>query len=170
LRDDATILIDTPERLRALADPLRQRLLAAFASEPATVKAVAAQLGEPVTKLYRHVSLLVDAGFLYVVEEQRKRGAIERTFGAAGHRFVVAPESAPGMDNGDLARAALEELLAKRYSSGGMDRLHLMRTRLRMTPAALRRFENALRDLLEDHASEDGVETDLLVIAAPEGT
>jgi hypothetical protein len=89
--EEQPFLVDTPERLKALADPLRQRLLTAFVQQPGTVKAVAARLGEPVTKLYRHVDQLVAAGFLRVAEEQRRRGVIERTFEATAFRFVVAP-------------------------------------------------------------------------------
>jgi hypothetical protein len=107
LKDDDTIIVDTPQRLRALADPLRQRLLAAFSPHPMTVKAVAGQLGEPVTKLYRHIGLLVDAGFLRVVAEQRRRGAIERTFvSAAQRRYGVEPVSGIGATQDALARHA----------------------------------------------------------------
>jgi DNA-binding transcriptional ArsR family regulator len=162
-------LVDTPERLRALSDPLRQRLLAAFVQEPGTVKAVAARLGEPVTKLYRHVDLLLAAGFLRVAGEQRRRGVIERTFEAAADRFVVAPtgSAADRIEQGDgLARAALEEVLSGASTDAGSGRLHLMRASVRLTPGALASFEDALRTLLQKHVSEDGVPTELLLVAA----
>src|SRR5207237_8808197 len=45
-----TFLVETPEQLKALAEPLRQSLLEQFC-QPATIKAAAAKLGVPVTRL-----------------------------------------------------------------------------------------------------------------------
>jgi hypothetical protein len=117
------------------------------------------------------VDQLVAAGFLTVAEEQRRRGVIERTFEATAYRFVVAPAGSAieRAEQGDaLARGALEELLAGAgRGDGSSGRLHLMRANVRLTPAALAAFENALRTLLQSHASEDGVDTELLLVAAP---
>lgn len=79
--------INNLEQVRLLADPLKLRLLQAFAEQARTTKQVATELGESVTKLYRHVDALHDAGLLEVVDERQKRGAIERTFRAVAHRF-----------------------------------------------------------------------------------
>ena len=75
------------EQVRLLSDPLKLQLLQSFAESPKTTKQVAAELGESVTKLYRHVDALHDSGLLTVVEEKQKRGTIERTFRAVAHRF-----------------------------------------------------------------------------------
>lgn len=79
--------INNLEHVRLLADPLKLRLLQAFAEQARTTKQAAAELGESVTKLYRHVDALHDAGLLEVVDEQQKRGTIERTFRAVAQRF-----------------------------------------------------------------------------------
>lgn len=75
------------DQVRLLSDPLKLQLLQAFAESAKTTKAVAAELGESVTKLYRHVDALHDSGLLTVVEEKQKRGTIERTFRAVAQRF-----------------------------------------------------------------------------------
>lgn len=75
------------EQVRLLSDPLKLQLLQAFAESAKTTKEVAAELGESVTKLYRHVDALHDSGLLTVVEEKQKRGTIERTFRAVAERF-----------------------------------------------------------------------------------
>ncbi|MFQ5983022.1 MAG: helix-turn-helix domain-containing protein [Woeseiaceae bacterium] len=77
------------QQVRLLADPLKLQLLQAFAESAKTTKQVAAELGESVTKLYRHVDALHDSGLLEVVEEKQKRGTIERTFRAVARRFEV---------------------------------------------------------------------------------
>lgn len=75
------------EQIRLLADPLKLRLLQAFAESAKTTKQVAVELGENVTKLYRHVDALHDSGLLVVVDEKQKRGTVERTFSAVAQRF-----------------------------------------------------------------------------------
>lgn len=170
MTQDGAFLVDTPERMKALADPLRQRLLAAFVQQPGTVKQAAQRLGEPVTKLYRHVDQLVAAGFLRVAGEQRRRGAVERSFEAVASRYVVtAPAGEDRIARGDaMARDALEQVLAGARKTEGPDgRLHLMRARVRLTPEALRRLEDKLRQLLIEHVSDEGAETELLLISAP---
>ena len=56
--------------LKLLSDPLKLSLLQAFAEGPRTTRQVADDLGEKVTKLYRHVDALHEAGLLEVVAEQ----------------------------------------------------------------------------------------------------
>lgn len=86
---DDTFVIDKPEQLKALADPLRQRLLNAFCGNPATTKQVALQLGEKPTRLYHHVDLLHKAGLIELVETRPNRGTLEKYYVAAGRNFVV---------------------------------------------------------------------------------
>ena len=82
-----TYKIKDLEHMRLLTDPLKLQLIQAFAEKAKTTKQVATELGESVTKLYRHVDALHDAGLLVVVEEKQKRGTIERTFRAVAERF-----------------------------------------------------------------------------------
>ena len=76
-------------QIKALADPLRQRLLRAFAEEPRTTKQVAHNLKENATKLYHHVDTLADAGLLKLIETRQNRGTIERYYQAAAKQFAV---------------------------------------------------------------------------------
>jgi predicted ArsR family transcriptional regulator len=105
-----TYKIKDLEQIRLLADPLKLQLLQAFAESAKTTKQVAADLGESVTKLYRHVDALHDLGLLEVVEEKQKRGTIERTFQAVAQRFeadhsLFADEA--GQDGEDAVRETL---------------------------------------------------------------
>lgn len=84
-----TYKINDIEQLRLLGDPLKLRLVQAFAEGEKTTKQVAQELGERITKLYRHVDALHDAGLLEIVSETQKRGTIERTFRAIAERFEV---------------------------------------------------------------------------------
>jgi len=79
--------------LRALAHPLRLRLLEAFAGEARTTMQVAAELGEPPTRLYHHVNALERAGILTLARTRQVRGTTEKYFELARKRFGVVEGS-----------------------------------------------------------------------------
>ena len=78
-------------QLKALADPLRQRLLAEFGRQAQTTKQVAERLDERPTRLYHHVQALERAGLLKLVRTRKKRGTTEKYYQAVARRFRVAP-------------------------------------------------------------------------------
>ena len=85
---DVRIIKDL-ETVRLLADPFKLKLIQAFAEADRTAAEVAAALGEPLTKLYRHVDALLDAGLIEVTRETPKRGTVERSFRTTAKRFEV---------------------------------------------------------------------------------
>ena len=66
--------------LRALAHPLRLRIMELFAEAPRTTKQVAELLGEPPTRLYHHVAALERAGLLRLRETRKNRGTVEKWY------------------------------------------------------------------------------------------
>jgi len=67
-----------------------------------------------------------------------------------------------------MVRAAVEQVLASARKTEGADgRLHLMRAAVRLTPAALHSLEDKLRELLMEHVSVEGAETEVLLLFAP---
>jgi DNA-binding transcriptional ArsR family regulator len=76
----APVLHPTVADLRALAHPLRLRMMELFAESPKTTKQVAELLGQPPTRLYHHVSALERAGLLVLKETRQNRGAVEKYY------------------------------------------------------------------------------------------
>ena len=81
--------IDSVEGLRALADPVRLAILAALdtrvpdgALPVMSVKELAQHLGEPQTKLYRHVKQLEAAGLIEVAATRMVSGIQEQRYRA----------------------------------------------------------------------------------------
>lgn len=70
------------DQLRALAHPLRLRMLELFVEGPRTTKQVAQLLGEPPTKLYHHANMLERVGLLRLSKTRHNRGAIEKWYEA----------------------------------------------------------------------------------------
>jgi DNA-binding transcriptional ArsR family regulator len=81
--------IDSVEALRALADPVRLAILSALDTHAPdgelpvmSVKELAQQLGEPQTKLYRHVKQLEGAGLIEVAATRMVSGILEQRYRA----------------------------------------------------------------------------------------
>lgn len=168
----ASFTIRTPEQLRAVSDPLRQRLMGTFA-QPATIKEAAAKLGVPLGRLYHHVDQLEAAGLIRVVSERKRRATVERTFQAVARRLAVAASAMGAGDTavaagGAMARAAVEELLTHLADSPAPDGLmHIARGSVRLTQDGLARLEAELGGFLKRFEEADGRETQILWMAAP---
>jgi DNA-binding transcriptional ArsR family regulator len=80
------------EQVRALAHPLRLRLLELFAREARTAKQAAEVLGEPPTRLYHHVAALERAGLIRLKETRKNRGTTEKYYEASNSLRPMRPE------------------------------------------------------------------------------
>lgn len=146
------------DQVRLLSDPLKLRLLQSFAETAKTTKQVAAELGESVTKLYRHVDALHESGLLEVVEEKQKRGTIERTFRAVAQRFEADHSlfsDAPGDEGTDAAREMLRvsesEILNVLGNARDDDKEREIVTRIRgkATPEKIAELRTALQEWID---------------------
>lgn len=148
------------EQVRLLADPLKLRIIQCFAEGPKTTREVADQLGENLTRLYRHVDALLDAGLIEITAERQKRGAIERTFRAIAQRYEV-DRSLFAVDGGnqavrDIFRAGEEEMMAALDEADDALEPLCMRLQLKGTPEQLRRLRDGLEEWLDLAQASDG--------------
>ena len=152
------------DEVRLLSDPLKLRLLQAFAESAKTTKQAAAELGESVTKLYRHVDALHDSGLLEVVEEKQKRGTIERTFRAIAQRFEADYSlfsDAPGDEGTEASRQMLRvsetEILNALANARDDDEGQpiVLRVRGRASPARIAELRSTLQEWLESVTDDD---------------
>src|SRR5690349_9163557 len=107
-RRGAPMLKRSVADLRALAHPLRLRMMELFAESPKTTKQVADILGQPPTRLYHHVAALERAGLLVLKETRKNRGTTEKWYEAAAKSFGPTPSARGGRrPKGSAARRAL---------------------------------------------------------------
>jgi len=100
---DNEILIEDLEGFRVIDNPMRQRILH-LARHPKSVRDMADGLGVPVTRLYYHVNMLEEAGFLQMVEIRKSGAQLERIY--QSRKGTVRP-SPNFVDNiGDMKKAA----------------------------------------------------------------
>ena len=106
------------DTLDLLLHPVRLRIVHAMSGgRVRTTSDLCADLpGVPKTTVYRHVSLLAEAGVLEVEGEQRVHGAVERRYRLHRTRAVIDQETAASMtldDHRQAFAAAMATLLAE---------------------------------------------------------
>jgi len=152
------------EQVRLLSDPLKLQLLQSFAENAKTTKQVAEELGESVTKLYRHVDALHDAGLLEIAAEKQKRGTVERTFRAVAQRFEADHSLFVEEDSGeapmavrDVLRAGEEEILSAiaNIDPANESEAIMMRLRCKASPQRVAELRRSLNDWIESTQAED---------------
>jgi DNA-binding transcriptional ArsR family regulator len=104
---DATIIADTPARLKAVGNRLRALILDLVLERAMTVTELAARVRKPRGTVAHHVDVLVDAGLLKVTGTRRVRAIEERFYGRTAHT-IVFPDSATDGDLPFVADARAE--------------------------------------------------------------
>lgn len=154
-----TCRVTTLEQVRLLADPLKLRIIQSFAEGPKTTSDVARHLGENLTRLYRHVDALLDAGLIEITSERQKRGTVERTFQAVARRFEV-DHSLFAVDGGneavrDIFRAGEDELMAALDGAHDNPEPLCMRLQIKASPEHLRQLRTRLEEWLAEAQDYD---------------
>ncbi len=112
------------DMLKALADPLRLNLLYALTYDAGaelpirSVKELAAELGEPQTKLYRHIKHLESAGLIRAVASRVVSGIIEQRYQASQADFLVGDsltDQEKASPEAEAMAAAALELYRRQY-------------------------------------------------------
>jgi DNA-binding transcriptional ArsR family regulator len=93
--------------LDVLLHPVRLRILRTFLDgHPATTAQLRERLSDiPPATMYRHVAALAAAGVLEVLEENRVRGTVERTYRVSWHHATLDPAARATMTTDDHRRA-----------------------------------------------------------------
>ena len=86
-------VLDEPSTAIVALDPLRSRLLASLAREPASAAGVAARLGLPRQTVGYHLSALAEQGLVVGAGSRRHGGLTERILSASAASYVVSPSA-----------------------------------------------------------------------------
>lgn len=183
-------IVEDVETLKALADPLRLTILQTMSGAELrswTAKELAGELGEPQTKLYRHLKHLEEAGLILVAETRLVSGIVEQRYAVAQRRIQLGSDfiagTAAGSNDGqqatlDVVQAALtsfEQKLTRALRTGRVQlddadesrRPLLMIADYRMSPERAEGYRRRLRQLVDDLEAEphdpDGVPVNVLL-------
>ena len=115
---------DSPERVRALVDPVRTQILDLVLDRAATTTELARALDRPKSSIAHHVDVLVSRGFLKVVRTRQVRAIEERFFGRTARRFIV---DSTGLTEGAQRPSLLTEAIADTASADPADIMATLR-------------------------------------------
>ncbi|HEX4715495.1 MAG TPA: winged helix-turn-helix domain-containing protein [Ktedonobacteraceae bacterium] len=106
MRDE--LVLETTEQIRALAHPLRQRVLHLLTDVPYTNKQLAMALQVSPPRLHFHVRELQAAGLIEIVSEQPKRGVIEKYYRAVARTFRLRSTLSQEFAQEEVLESSLE--------------------------------------------------------------
>lgn len=153
-------VISEPRQLKAVADPMRNRILHILAHREATNQQLAAIMDEPQAKVLHHVRVLLEAGLIRLVDQRVRGGNVEKYYRASARLYGFRPESpeAEGY-SGAISSAGLEsvaqEIGASLTTWPDQPRYWESR-RTRMSPERLAEFNERLLDLVAEYWGNPG--------------
>jgi DNA-binding transcriptional ArsR family regulator len=137
---------------RALADPLRIRLLEWLAEEPRSARQLAGCAGMPADRLYYHLGQLEQAGLIEVASYRRlARGKAERVYARAETEPPgddASPEETAAFLGSVLEATAMDITAAYQARRSGRRReVNVLRGALRLTDQALAELRGHIEQL-----------------------
>jgi DNA-binding transcriptional ArsR family regulator len=144
-----------PRLVKAIAHPLRLRILGALNDRVASPSEIAEELGTPLSNTSYHVRQLATLGFLKLVDRAARRGAIEHYY-TATVRPTVTDEAwarVPQILKRAMVTSGLQQgvaHIAAAAEAGGFDRddVHYSRTSGRLDPEGWEAVASELASLL----------------------
>lgn len=146
----------TQDEAKALANPLRLRILRLCLDRALTNKQLAARLGRDPGTILHHVRMLVETGFLRAEEERRgSRGSTERPYRATGKSWTLDV----GDDDGAVGSLAMVDAFREELAELRTEDVQtLARLGVRLRPDAAAAFLERLSDLVNDLVAADDPE------------
>lgn len=188
-------VVDDTDTLKALADPLRVTILRVMMDRAAqglrgwTAKELAAELGEPQTKLYRHLKQLEERGLLRVAETRVVSGITEQRYVAGQTTLEFSRDfldtRADRDDQAEAFGAAIDSFRRQYLAAARGGRLDpqgtealrrplMMLGDVRVSPGRAARFRDRLSALIAEYLDEeddaDGIPLNVLIAVYSENT
>ena len=148
----------TRAEARALANPLRLRILRLCLDRSMTNEELAARLGRDAGSVLHHVRVLVDTGFLAAEEERRgARGSVERPYRSTGKSWTldVSDEEQGAARTGPGIAAMIDAFKAEVAEVPQEGVVELSRLAARLRPEARDAFAGRLEALVEEIVAAD---------------
>jgi DNA-binding transcriptional ArsR family regulator len=165
---DDLLTIEEPERLRAVADPTRGRIIALLNQRAASTTELATALDMPKGTVGHHLKVLERAELVRVVRTRKVRALTEKYYGRVARLFVLksVDESAPEeLRGGAITAMMLRQAADEARTGGGDDKSESGIVRMRLAPKDVVRFQRRLNKLLADFHGSADPEGDLHVLA-----
>jgi len=154
-------VVSEPEQLRALADDVRNAIVAVLRERARSTQQLAGDLGIPKGTVGHHLKVLEKAGLVHVVRTRQVRAITEKYYGRTARLFLFQtedPADARALGSAMLRRAAAELDVSPHTARFGFPKALL-------TQKDADRLERRLRRLTEDFLAADTAEGDPYALA-----
>ena len=143
----------TPAEAKALASPLRLRILRLTLDQALTNKQLAERLGKDPGTVLHHVRTLVATGFLVAEEvRQGEKGALEKPYRSTGKSWTLSLDKDATTET-SATQAMLEAFLAELAEAGPGAARDFTRLALTLDDGSLEELRTRLRDIFDDFAA-----------------
>ena len=163
---DDVLVVAEPERLRALGDATRGRIIALLNQRAASTTELAAALDIPKGTVGHHLKVLEKVELVRVVRTRKVRALTEKYYGRVARLFVLksADESAPDDLRGGAIAAMMLRAGADEVLAGGDTNAESGIMRARLAPQDVTRFQKRLNRLAADFTGSATPDGDLHVL------
>jgi DNA-binding transcriptional ArsR family regulator len=143
----------TPDEAKALAHPLRLRILRLTLDESLTNKQLAERLDRDPGTVLHHVRTLVRTGFLVPDEvRQGDKGALEKPYRATGKSWSLSLDES-AVTESTASQAMLEAFLAELAEAGPDNATGFSRLALTLDEASLEELQSRMQAVLDEFAA-----------------
>lgn len=164
---DDVLVVEEPERLRALGDATRGRIIALLNQRAASTTELAAALGMPKGTVGHHLKVLERVGLVRVVRTRKVRALTERYYGRVARLFVLrtADEHDEDLRGGALTAMMLRQAAEEAIVSEADSKSEAGIRRVRLSQKDALRFKRRLLRLYADYEAAANPEGELYVLS-----
>lgn len=153
MRDE--IVLETAQQIKALGNPLRQRILGLVTDAPCTNKQLATALDISPPRTHFHVRELLEAGLIEIVLERPKGGVIEKYYRAVARVIRLSQQARQFSGKDQLMQSSLEAIQqefmhASQYFQGELPEFKFTNEPMRISQERLDRIKTHLQGLTKE--------------------
>jgi DNA-binding transcriptional ArsR family regulator len=155
---DDVLTVEDPKQLRALANPLRAKIVTLLRQRAASTTELARVLDTPKGTVGHHLKVLETAGLIRVVRTRRVRALTEKFYGRVARLFVLKSTDAVPDDlrGGAITAMMLRHAADEVIASGAVEKDTSGLVHVRLAAPDVKRFQRRLNRLVADlHRYED---------------
>jgi len=163
---DDVLVVDQPEKLRALGDLTRGRIVGLLGQRAASTTELAAALDMPKGTVGHHLKVLERAGLIRVVRTRQVRALTEKYYGRVARLFELkGVDSDADLQAGAISAMMLRQVAEEAAASGGDEKGRTGIGRVRLTEKDAKRFERRIERLQDDLRAAADPEGELHVLS-----
>jgi DNA-binding transcriptional ArsR family regulator len=152
------LVVREPERLRALGDDRRAKIISLLRDRAFSTTELAEKLGLPKGTVGHHLKVLENAELIRVVRTRKVRAVTEKFYGRVARLFLFESADADAEDIRNLVAAGLRRAAEEMLPVGDDDCTTFGVVRARLTDADAKRLGRRLKKVIDDFRAAESAD------------